>query len=150
MFVHKLLRMLGVVGREATAALRRGWQPAECEQHAQGSRETATAFPSTTAAAVSRLGASFIFLLPWVSPTASAPVKAIEQLGESPDRGIRYRLVVDGNCVFNRKGGEQPKTKEQSVTKVNSIQPSLSGSVLVTREPLTSWIDPLMTAWSVG
>ena len=47
---------------------------------------------------------------------ASAPVKAIELSGESPDRGIRYRPVANGNCVFNRKGGEQPKAKEQSVT----------------------------------
>jgi hypothetical protein len=51
----------------------------------------------------------------WNVPT-SAPVKAIELSGESPDRGSRYRPVVNGNCVFNRKGGEQPKTKEQSVT----------------------------------
>ncbi len=70
--------------------------------------------------------------------SASAPVKAIELSGESPDRRRRYHSVVDGNCVFNRKGGEQPETKEQSVTQVNSIRPSLSGSVLVTREPLTS------------
>jgi len=49
-------------------------------------------------------------------PSASAPAKAIELSGESPDRGIRYRPVADGNCVFNRKGGEQPKANEQSVT----------------------------------
>ncbi|MFG0263583.1 MAG: PEP-CTERM sorting domain-containing protein [Rhodopirellula sp. JB055] len=46
----------------------------------------------------------------------SAPAKAIELSGESPDRGTRYRPVADGNCVFNRKGGEQPKANEQSVT----------------------------------
>ena len=69
-------------------------------------------------------------------------MKAIEQSGESPDQSIRYRSVVEGNCVFNRKGGEQLETKGQSVTKVNSIRPSLSGSVLVQREPLTSHIDP--------
>ena len=49
---------------------------------------------------------------------ARAPVKAIEQLGESPDRGTGYVPVVEGNCVFNRKGGEQPEANEQSVTKV--------------------------------
>ena len=70
---------------------------------------------------------------------------AIELSGESPDRGIRYRPVANGNCVFNRKGGEQPKANEQSVTKVNSIRPSLSGSVLATREPLTSRNGPTMT-----
>ena len=77
---------------------------------------------------------------------ASAPVKAIEFSGESPDRGIRYRPVAEGNCVFNRKGGEQLEAKEQSVTKVNSIRPSLSGSVLANREPLISRIGPTMTA----
>ena len=70
--------------------------------------------------------------------TTSAPVKAIELSGESPDQGSRYRPVSEGNCVFNRKGGEQLEENEQSVTKVNSIRPSLSGSVLVNREPLTS------------
>ena len=32
---------------------------------------------------------------------ARAPVKAIEQLGASPDRGFCYIPVVNGNCVFN-------------------------------------------------
>ena len=72
-------------------------------------------------------------------------MKAIELSGESPDRGSRYRPVANGNCVFNRKGGEQPKANEQSVTKVNSIRPSLSGSVLVNREPLTSRNGPKVT-----
>ena len=72
-------------------------------------------------------------------------MKAIELSGESPDRGSRYLPVVDGNCVFNRKGGEQPETNEQSVTKVNSIRPSLSGSVLATREPLIPRIGPKRT-----
>ena len=76
---------------------------------------------------------------------ASAPAKAIELSGESPVRGIRYRPVVEGNCVFNRKGGEQLEAKEQSVTKVNSIRPSLLGSILATREPLISRIGPTMT-----
>ncbi len=44
-------------------------------------------------------------------------MKAIELSGESPDRGNRYRPVAEGNCVFNRKGGEQPEANEQSVTK---------------------------------
>jgi len=56
---------------KATAALSPGWPSAESQQHEPESRETATTFPSTTAAAVSRLWASFIFLLPWVSPTAN-------------------------------------------------------------------------------
>ena len=73
---------------------------------------------------------------------ASAPVKAIEQSGESPDQSLRYRSVAEGNCVFNRKGGKQLEANEQSVTKVNSIRPSLSGSLLATGEPLTSQPDP--------
>jgi len=77
---------------------------------------------------------------------ASAPVKAIELSGESPDRGNRYHPVANGNCAFNRKGGEQPKANEQSVMKVNSIRPSLSGSVLVNREPLTPRNGPRMTS----
>ena len=77
---------------------------------------------------------------------SSAPVKAIELSGVSPDRGRRYRPVVYGNCVFNRKGGEQPTTKEQSVTLVNSIRPNLSGSLLETGEPLIPRIGTVMTA----
>jgi len=80
-----------------------------------------------------------------LAKSTCAPVKAIELPGESPDRGSRYRPVANGNCVFNRKGGGYPKANEQSVTKVNSIRPSLSGSVLVNREPLTSRSGPKMT-----
>ena len=77
-----------------------------------------------------------------LTPVASAPVKAIELSGESPDQSIRYRSVAEGNCVFNRKGGKQPEANEQSVTQVNSIRPSLSGSELANREPLTSRVNP--------
>ncbi len=41
-----------------------------------------------------------------VTFAVGTPVKAIELSGERPDRGIRYRPVADGNCVFNRKGGK--------------------------------------------
>ena len=75
-------------------------------------------------------------------PAARAPVKAIEQSGESPDQSIRYRSVAKGNRVFKRKGGEQLAANEQSVTQVNSIRPSLSGSVRAKREPLTAWNVP--------
>ena len=70
---------------------------------------------------------------------ARAPVKAIEQSGESPDQSIRYRSVAKGNRVFKRKGGEQLAANEQSVTQVNSIRPSLSGSVRAKREPQSSF-----------
>ena len=69
---------------------------------------------------------------------ASAPVKAIELLGGSPNQGNRYHPVTKSNCVAARQGGEQLEVNEQSVTKVNSIRPSLSGSVLVIHEPLTA------------
>ncbi len=70
--------------------------------------------------------------------TASAPVKAFDQKGESPFQARRYQPVVEnGNCVSVRKGGEQPETNDQSVTKVNSIRPSLSGRILAIPEPLT-------------
>ena len=68
---------------------------------------------------------------------ASAPVKAFDQKGESPFQARRYQPVVSGNCVSVRKGGEQPETNDQSVTKVNSIRPSLSGRILAIPEPLT-------------
>jgi len=71
-----------------------------------------------------------------------APVKAIEQTGESPVQSHRYGSEAEGNCVFNRKGGKQLEANEQSVTEVNAIRPSLSGSVLARREPLTSHHDP--------
>lgn len=73
---------------------------------------------------------------------ARAPVKAIEQTGESPVQSHRYGSEAEGDCVFNRKGGKQLEANEQSVTKVNAIRPSLSGSVLARREPLTSHHDP--------
>lgn len=41
------------------------------------------------------------------------------------------------------QGGEQPETNDQSVTKVNLIQPSLSGSLLVKGEPLPRDGGPL-------
>jgi hypothetical protein len=80
---------------------------------------------------------------------ASAPAEAIELSGESPDRGTRYRPVAEGNCVFNRKGGEQLEANEQSVTKVNSIRPNLSGSRLACGELLIPRIGTRMTARSV-
>ncbi len=73
-----------------------------------------------------------------LASVASAPVKAFDQKGESPFQARRYQPVVEnGNCVSVRKGGEQPETNDQSVTKVNSIRPSLSGRILAIPEPLT-------------
>ena len=63
-------------------------------------------------------------------------MKAIELSGESPDRGIRYRPVAEGNCVFVRKGGEQLEAKEQSVTncELDSAKP--------VGEPACNWRTP--------
>ncbi len=46
---------------------------------------------------------------------ASAPVKAIELLGGSPNQGNRYHPVTKSNCVAARQGGEQLEVNEQSV-----------------------------------
>ena len=46
---------------------------------------------------------------------ASAPLKAIELLGVSPNQGNRYHPVTEGNCVAARQGGEQLEVNEQSV-----------------------------------
>ncbi|MFN6138404.1 MAG: hypothetical protein ACK480_07880, partial [Planctomycetota bacterium] len=57
-------------------------------------------------------------------------MKAIELFGGSPNQGNRHHPVTKSNCVAARQGGEQLEVNEQSVTKVNSIRPSLSWSVL--------------------
>jgi hypothetical protein len=69
---------------------------------------------------------------------ASAPVKAIDQEGGIPFQANVTSLNNKGNCVAVRQGGEQPALNDQSVTKVNLIRPSLSGSQLATSEPLTA------------
>ena len=48
---------------------------------------------------------------------ASAPVKAIDQEGESPFQANVTSLKYKGNCVAARQGGEQPELNDQSVTK---------------------------------
>jgi hypothetical protein len=42
---------------------------------------------------------------------ASAPVKAIESFGGSPNQGNRYHPVTKSNCVSARQGGEQLEVK---------------------------------------
>ena len=39
-------------------------------------------------------------------------------------------LVIEGNCVAVRRGGEQPEVNDQSVTQVNSIRPAVVASPL--------------------
>ena len=45
----------------------------------------------------------------------SAPVSALNQQGESPCSGLDLTLIVEGNCVAARRGGEQPETNGWSV-----------------------------------
>jgi len=44
--------------------------------------------------------------------------------------------VAEGNCVAERRGGEQPEANYQSVikTKMNSIRPDVSASLLAKGE----------------
>ncbi len=51
-----------------------------------------------------------------------APESAHQQRGESPRRTEHWLSVAEGNCVVERRGGEQP---EQSIIKkmMNSIRP---------------------------
>ena len=51
------------------------------------------------------------------SETASAPVKAFDQEGESPFQANVTSLNNKSNCVAVRQGGEQLELNDQSVTK---------------------------------
>jgi hypothetical protein len=48
--------------------------------------------------------------------------------------GVFWYPVTDGNCVAERRGGEQPEVNDQSVTQVNSIRPAVVASPLVNGE----------------
>ncbi len=45
----------------------------------------------------------------------SASVSVYDQRGVSPLQVNVLRLVAEGNCVAVKRGGEQPKAKDQSV-----------------------------------
>jgi hypothetical protein len=45
-----------------------------------------------------------------------------------------WHSVTEGNCVAERRGGEQPEVNDQSVTQVNSIRPTVVASLLATGE----------------
>ena len=53
-----------------------------------------------------------------------APESAYEQRGESPLRTEHWLSVAGGNCVVERRGGEQPEANCQSInsTMMNSIR----------------------------
>jgi len=62
----------------------------------------------------------------------SAPESAHQQRGESPRRTEHWLSVAEGNCVAERRGGEQPEANNQSIIKkmMNSIRPDALVSLL--------------------
>jgi len=62
----------------------------------------------------------------------SAPESAHRQRGESPRRTEHWLSVAEGNCVVERRGGEQPEANNQSIRKkmMNSIRPDALASLL--------------------
>ena len=54
-----------------------------------------------------------------------APESAHQQWGGSPHRTEHWLSVAEGNCVAQRRGGEQPEANDQSIIKkmMNSIRP---------------------------
>src|SRR5260370_38158987 len=66
-----------------------------------------------------------------------APESAHQQWGESPHRTEHWLSVVEGNCVVERRGGEQPETNCQSINKtmLNTIRPDALASLLGKVEP---------------
>ena len=60
-----------------------------------------------------------------------APESAHQQRGESPRRTEHWLSVAEGNCVAERRGGEQPEANNQSIIKkmMNSIRPDALASL---------------------
>src|SRR4029077_1429178 len=54
-----------------------------------------------------------------------APESAHQQWGGSPHRTEHWLSVAEGNCVVERRGGEQTEANDQSIIKkmMNSIRP---------------------------
>src|SRR5580704_15494393 len=65
------------------------------------------------------------------SASLRAPESAHQQRGESPRRTEHWLSVVEGNCVVERRGGEQPETNCQSINKtmLNTIRPDALASL---------------------
>ena len=68
---------------------------------------------------------------PALSLPLCAPESAHQQRGESPCRAEHWLSVVEGNCVVERRGGEQPETNCQSINKtmLNTIRPDALASL---------------------
>ena len=73
---------------------------------------------------------------PGTSCQASAPESAHQQWGGSPHRTEHWLSVAEGNCVAERRGGEQPEANDQSIIKkmINSIRPDALASLLAKGE----------------
>src|SRR5271163_2551007 len=58
------------------------------------------------------------------------------QWGGSPHRTEHWLSVAEGNCVAERRGGEQPEANDQSIIKkmMNSIRPDALASLLAKGE----------------
>ena len=65
-------------------------------------------------------------------PSLRAPESAHQQRGESPCRTEHWLSVAEGNCVAERRGGEQPEANNQSIINkmMNSIRPDALASLL--------------------
>ena len=74
--------------------------------------------------------------IPAINRRASAPESAQQQRGESPLRRAHWLSVAEGNCVVERRGGEQPEANNQSIinTMMNLIRPCASASLLAKGE----------------
>src|ERR1700719_3642090 len=67
-----------------------------------------------------------------VTPQPGAPESAHQQWGGSPHRTEHWLSVAEGNCVAERRGGEQPEANDQSIInrRMNSIRPDALASLL--------------------
>jgi hypothetical protein len=54
---------------------------------------------------------------PWLASLVSAPESAHQQWGGSSHRTGHWLSVAEGNCVAERRGGEQPEANDQSIIK---------------------------------
>jgi hypothetical protein len=70
-----------------------------------------------------------------LTSAASAPESAQRPRDESSLLASHWRSEAEGNCVVERRGGEQPEANSQSVNKMlNSIRPTALTSLLAKDE----------------
>ena len=81
-----------------------------------------------------------VSLILYAKPEASlsTPESAHQQWGVSPHRTEHWLSVAEGNCVAERRGGDQPEANDQSIIKkmMNSIRPDALVSLLGESEDL--------------